>query len=59
MNIREASVLGLVGAGGIGAPLVFAMNQYAWDKASALALGLVLLAWLVDAVSARVRVRLS
>lgn len=59
VNIREASVLGLVGAGGIGAPLVFAMNQYAWDKASALALGLVLLAWLVDAVSARVRVHLS
>ena len=58
-NVRHSAILGYVGAGGIGAPLVFAMNQYAWDKASALALGLVLLAWLVDAVSARVRVRLS
>ena len=59
INLRDATVLGLVGAGGIGAPLVFAMNRYAWDKASALALGLVLLAWLVDAVSARMRARLG
>lgn len=28
MNMREASVLGLVGAGGIGAPLIFAMQGY-------------------------------
>ena len=59
VNIREAAVLGLVGAGGIGAPLVFAMNQYAWDKASALALGLVLLAWIIDALSARLRAHLG
>ena len=27
MNLRDATVLGLVGAGGIGAPLIFAMNS--------------------------------
>lgn len=59
VNLREAAVLGLVGAGGIGAPLVFAMNQYAWDQASALALGLVVLTWAVDALSARLRAKLK
>lgn len=49
---REASVLGLAGAGGIGAPLIFAMNQYAWNQVSTLALGMILLAWLVDQLSA-------
>lgn len=55
VNIREASVLGLVGAGGIGAPLIFAMNKYAWDRAGAIALGLVLLVWLIDLLSGRLR----
>ena len=55
VNIREASVLGLAGAGGIGAPLIFAMNQYAWNQVSTLALGMILLAWLVDRLSAACR----
>lgn len=59
VNLREAAVLGLVGAGGIGAPLIFAMNQYAWSQASALALGLIVLTWAVDTASARLRRRLA
>lgn len=43
VNIREASVLGMVGAGGIGAPLVMAMNQYKWNQAGALLLGLAVM----------------
>ena len=53
VNIRGASVLGLVGAGGIGAPLIFAMNQYDWNKAGAILLGLILLLWGVDILSSR------
>ena len=53
VNIREASVLGLVGAGGIGAPLIFAMNKYDWSKAGAILLGLILLVWIVDVVSGK------
>ena len=55
VNIREASVLGLAGAGGIGVPLIFAMNQYAWNEVSTLALGMIFLAWLVDMVSSACR----
>ena len=40
---------------GIGAPLVFAMNHYAWNQAGAIALGLVLLVWLIDMLSAALR----
>ena len=54
VNIREASILGLVGAGGIGAPLIFSMNQYAWEKAGAIILGLILLVWLIDVISGKI-----
>lgn len=54
VNIREASVLGLVGAGGIGAPLIFSMNQYAWEKAGAILLGLILLVWVIDMLSEKI-----
>ena len=54
VNIREASVLGLVGAGGIGAPLIFSMNQYAWEKAGAILLGLILLVWFTDTISEKI-----
>lgn len=55
VNVREASVLGLVGAGGIGAPLIFAMNQYKWHEAGAILLGLMLVVLLVDWLSGKVR----
>ena len=53
VNIREASVLGLVGAGGIGAPLIFAMNKYNWSRAGAILLGLIVLVWIVDNASGK------
>lgn len=59
VNLREAAVLGLVGAGGIGAPLIFSMNQYHWSTAGAIFLGLVLLVWLVDIISGKLRKNLE
>ena len=41
MNLRDATVLGLVGAGGIGAPLIFAMSSYRWNEVGAILLGLI------------------
>ena len=43
INIKDASTLGLVGAGGIGAPLIFAMNSLSWDEVGAILCGLVVL----------------
>ena len=46
-------MLGLVGAGGIGAPLIFAMNKYNWSQAGAILLGLIVLVWIVDTMSGK------
>jgi len=58
MNLRDATVLGLVGAGGIGAPLIFAMNAYKWSEVGAILVGLILLILMVEYLSNRVRTKL-
>ncbi|MCM3741851.1 phosphonate ABC transporter, permease protein PhnE [Oceanobacillus luteolus] len=58
MNLREASVLGLVGAGGIGAPLIFAMSAYRWNEVGSILIGLVVLILLVELGSNHFRKKL-
>jgi phosphonate transport system permease protein len=55
INLREVAALGLVGAGGIGTPLVLAMNHYEWKQAGALLWGLVLLVTAAGVVSEKYR----
>ena len=57
VNLREASVMGLVGAGGIGTTLLFAMNGCDWPSAGACLLGLSVVVLAADAVSSRLRRR--
>lgn len=58
MNLRDATVLGLVGAGGIGAPLIFAMSSYRWNDVGAILLGLIILVLIVEWISNRLRTKL-
>ena len=58
MNLRDASILGLVGAGGIGAPLIFAMSAYRWHEVGAILAGLVVLILVIEAISGRIRTKL-
>lgn len=58
MNMREASILGLVGAGGIGAPLIFAMQGYRWSQVGSILIGLVFLILLIEAISNKLRAKL-
>ena len=58
MNLRDATVLGLVGAGGIGAPLIFAMNAYRWNEVGAILTGLIILILIVEFISTRIRRKL-
>lgn len=58
MNMREASILGLVGAGGIGAPLIFAMQGYKWSQVGSILIGLVILILIIEAISNRIRAKL-
>ncbi|WP_208559475.1 phosphonate ABC transporter, permease protein PhnE [Marinilactibacillus kalidii] len=58
MNLRDATILGLVGAGGIGAPLIFAMRSYRWNEVGSILIGLVVLILLVELFSNKLRSRL-
>ncbi len=55
MNLRDATVLGLVGAGGIGAPLIFAINAYRWNEVGSILYGIIILVLIIEAVSNRIR----
>ena len=59
INIKDASTLGLVGAGGIGAPLIFAMNDFNWSKAGAILLGIIILVLIVETISTKLRTKLA
>jgi phosphonate transport system permease protein len=59
INVKNASILGLVGAGGIGAPLIFAMAGFRWADAGALLWGLVILVVVIEMISTRLRRKLG
>lgn len=58
MNLRDATILGLVGAGGIGAPLIFAMRAYRWNEVGSILIGLVVLILAVEIFSNKLRGKL-
>jgi phosphonate transport system permease protein len=59
LNVRSASVLGLVGAGGIGSLLVFQKNANNWPEIGMIVIGIITTVLLVDFVSSKLRARLS
>lgn len=59
INVKNASVLGLVGAGGIGAQLIFAIQDRRWSDTGAMLWGLVVLVLLIEVVSTRIRKKLT
>jgi len=58
INLRAASVLGLVGAGGIGAPLIQRLQFRRWDEISMIMMVIIVVIIVVDALSSSVRRRL-
>ena len=56
--VRSASTLGLVGAGGIGAPLIFAIQARNWDQVSIILLGAILTVFLLDLLTGYIRKKL-
>ncbi len=58
INLRAASILGLVGAGGIGAPLIQRLQFRRWDEISMIMIVIVVVIIVVDALSSSVRRRL-
>lgn len=58
INIRESTVLGLVGAGGLGVKLEAALNTLAWPKVTMLLLVILATVVVSEWVTAKVRERL-
>jgi phosphonate transport system permease protein len=55
INIREATVLGLVGAGGIGIQLQASINNLAWNQVTVIFLAILATVFMSEWISARVR----
>ena len=58
INLRAATVLGLVGAGGIGLPLIQRIQFRRWEQVSMILIVIIVVIIAVDAVSSRIRRRL-
>ncbi|MFR4286785.1 MAG: phosphonate ABC transporter, permease protein PhnE [Enterococcus italicus] len=57
--VRSAATLGLVGAGGIGAPLIFAIQTRNWSKVSIILIGVVITVFILDLITGIIRKRLK
>lgn len=55
VNIREATIVGLVGAGGIGVPLDAAISALAWPEVAVILAAVLSLVLLAETASARIR----
>jgi len=58
INLRRASILGMVGAGGIGYVFSEQMQAYEWNNAGTVVLGIALMVLTGEIISNRIRVRL-
>lgn len=58
INVREAAVLGFVGAGGIGEELLLAVRQFIYPEISAIVLMIVATVAIIDIVCEKLRTRL-
>ncbi len=59
INIRESTVLGFVGAGGIGIMLYASINQFAWHEVSVMLIAIFGIVVVSEFVSATVRGRIT
>jgi phosphonate transport system permease protein len=58
INVRSAAILGMIGAGGIGTPLIFALEGRSWSRVGIILLGIILTVTLIDFISSYIRKRL-
>lgn len=58
-NVRSGTILGIVGAGGIGYLLSQNMGMYRWDVAWSIIILLIAMVYIVDTISGRLRARLT
>jgi len=59
INLKDATTLGIVGAGGIGASLVQCLNSRRWAMVGAFVWGLMVLALVIEFISTKIRRKLA
>ena len=59
INLKDATTLGIVGAGGIGASLVQCLNSRRWAMVGSFVWGLMILALVIEFISTRIRRKLA
>ncbi|KEK23156.1 phosphonate ABC transporter, permease protein PhnE [Bacillus gaemokensis] len=58
INIRSAAILGVIGAGGIGTPLIFALSSRNWSRVGIILLGIIIMVIIIDFISSSIRKRI-
>lgn len=58
INVRSAAILGIIGAGGIGTPLIFALEARSWPRVAIILYGIIIMVTLIDWISGYIRRRL-
>ena len=59
INVKDATTLGIVGAGGIGAALVQCINSSRWSMVGAYLCGMVVLMLIIEFLSTKIRAKLT
>ena len=59
INVKDATTLGIVGAGGIGAALIQCMNSSRWSMVGAYLCGMIVLMIIIEIFSTKVRAKLA
>lgn len=59
INLKDATTLGIVGAGGIGASLVQCLNSRRWAMVGSFVWGLMVLVMIIEFISTRIRKKLA
>src|SRR5699024_5328982 len=55
IDIRASSVLGIVGAGGIGTMILFASRNRNWNEMGLILLAIIIVVTIIDTLSAKIR----
>lgn len=58
IDVRASTVLGIVGAGGIGLPLILAANQRNWEAVGMMLIIIIIVVTMIDYLSAYIRRRI-
>ncbi|MGG1514313.1 phosphonate ABC transporter, permease protein PhnE [Paenibacillus oryzisoli] len=58
INVRSATLLGIIGAGGIGTPLIFALNARQWPRVGIILIGIIVTVSIIDYISGTLRKRI-